>query len=587
MPNKEKSVRAAVTLILAAILAGSAASAQTLPSLSAAPASVSFAYTIGAATLPPAQTVSIKSSTTSAVLTCAITVSPAAPWLIVTPASGNTPLSLGVRANSTGLGAGVYTTSVLVTSAGAGNSPISVPVTLSVRNPAPTMAVTPAGLTFNYATDDVAGPAAQTLSITTNGEPVSFTVTGSGGTWLSVTPANGISLLGRPVALTVSAQPAGLLPATYSGKITITSGNASNRTLAVQVSLVIAAGTAVLTSIWPPDVAVGSPDTTITLVGSHLFPATVVHVGATAVTSTYVGPEVLLAAVPAALLATQGTLSITATNAPQPASNALSWSVTAPGPRIWAVANAASYVAGSPTPVIAPGEMVAVFDSGLGPDEPVLASPSGGAYPTILGVSPATTQVQVEVSTGSWVSAPIILAQANQVNAVVPFNMTPASGMKVRVIYNGVTSATYTVDGVSADPGVFTIDSSGRGQAAVLNYNSVTGTYSLNSSSNAAAKGSIIVIYATGGGKTTVLPSPEGQVVPISDPLPTLTGTATVTIGTDTISPDYAGAVPAAIAGLLQINATIPSTAASNKTTPLFVTIDGRTSQAGVTIAVR
>jgi uncharacterized protein (TIGR03437 family) len=587
MADKERYARLPVTLILAASSAALAASAQTLPSLTSTPASLAFAYTIGAATLPAAQTVVLKSSATSTVLNCTITVSPAAPWLIVTPASGSTPLTLGVRANPTGLGAGSYTTSIVVTSTGAGNSPISVAVTLTVRNPAPTMAVSPAGLTFNYATDDAAGPVAQTLSITTDGEPVWFTAAGSGGAWLSVTPSSGISMLGGPVALAVSARPAGLLPATYSGRVTITSGNASNRTIVVPVSLVIAGGTAVLTSVWPPDVAVGSPDTTITLVGRHLFPSTVVHVGAAAVTSTWVGTEVLLATVPSALLSSQGTLALTATNAPRPASNTLNWSVTAPGPRIWAVANAASFVSESPTPVIAPGEMVAVFGSGLGPDDAVLASPSGGAYPTSLGVAPATTQVQVEVSAGTWVSAPLMLAQANQVNAVIPFNMTPASGMNMRVTYNGVTSATYTVDGVSADPGIFTIDSSGKGQAAVLNFNSVTGTYSLNSGTNAAARGSVVAIYATGGGTTTVLPSPEGQVVPVSDPPPTLTGTTTVTIGTDTVSPDYAGVVPTAISGLVQINVTIPTTARANKTTPLFVTVDGRTSQAGVTIAIK
>jgi uncharacterized protein (TIGR03437 family) len=195
--------------------------------------------------------------------------------------------------------------------------------------------------------------------------------------------------------------------------------------------------------------------------------------------------------------------------------------------------------------------------------------------------------VEVEVSSGHWVAAPLILAQASQVDAVVPFNMTPASGMKIRVTYSGVTSTSYTVDGLDTAPGLFAVDSSGRGQAAVLNFDATTGAYSLNSAANPAVKGQTIVIYATGGGKTSTLPSPEGQVIPVSDPPPTLTATTTVTIGADTVSADYAGVAPLTIAGLVQINATIPNTATSNKATPLLVTIDGRTSQAGVTIAVR
>jgi uncharacterized protein (TIGR03437 family) len=579
--------RARLGHLLAALALAAGASAQTLPSLSAKPSSLSFSYTIGASTLPSAQTVTVKSSVTSTVLNCTITISPAAPWLIVAPASGSTTLTLRVRVNPTSLAAGTHTTSIVITSAGAGNSPISVPVTLAVKNPPPVMSASAESLTFNYATDDASPPLAQTLTVSTNSEPVSFTATASGGTWLSVTPSSGISLLGSPVNLSVSVDPDSLLPNTYTGKITLTSSTASNKTITVSVSLVIAPGTAVLTSVWPPDVAVGSPDTNITVFGSHLFPDSVVHVGATAITPTWVSTGALLVVVPAELMATQGTLAVTVTNAPNPASNTINWPVTAPGPRIWSVVNAASFVEASPNPVIAPGEIIAIFGSGLGPSEALLAAPSGGAYPTSLGTPPATTTVEVEVSSGSWVAAPLIMAQSGQVNAVVPFNMTPASGMNVRATYNGVTSSSFAVDGVSAEPGIFTFDASGRGQAAVLNYNSVTGALTLNSSSNAAPRGSVIVIYATGGGQTNPLPSPEGQVIPTGGTTPTITGTASVTIGTDTISPDYAGAVPTSIAGLLQINATIPTTATTGKAVPLLVTIDGRTSSTGVTIAVK
>ena len=520
MPNTTQlpNSRMLATLAAAALLGAAGAGAQTLPSLTSTPAALAFTYTLGATQLPVVQSVTVKSSVSATPLDFTVAVSPAAPWLIVTPASGTTSWSLTARVNPTGLGAGSYTSSIVISSAGAANSPISVLATLVVKNPPPTMAVSPASLAFSYATDDLAPPADQTLTISTNGEPLSFTAAATGGTWLRVTPASGISLLGSPIPLTVSADPRGRLPGAYTGRITIASGNALNKSVTVAVTMTVVAGTAVLASIWPLDVAVGSPDTTITLVGSHLFPASVVHVGATAITSTWIGPEALMAVVPATLLSSQGTLAVTVTNAPRPASNALNWSVTTPGPRIWAVANAASFAVGDPTAAVAPGEIVAIFGSGLGPATALISSPSGGAYPTTLETVPETTTVEVEVSAGSWVAAPIILAQAGQVNAVVPFSTTASSGRKIRVTCNGVVSSTYTVDGQDSAPGIFTMDSSGRGQAAVLNYNSSTGTYSLNSSSNPAAKGSIVVIYATGGGVTSVLPSPEGQVVPLSGP---------------------------------------------------------------------
>ena len=85
--------------------------------------------------------------------------------------------------------------------------------------------------------------------------------------------------------------------------------------------------------------------------------------------------------------------------------------------------------------------------------------------------------MELEADRRNWVAAPIILAQASQVNAVVPFAMTPTSGMKMRVTYRSHLGG-LTVDGVASMPGVFTMDSSGQGQAAVLNYNAATDTYS-------------------------------------------------------------------------------------------------------------
>jgi uncharacterized protein (TIGR03437 family) len=66
----------------------------------------------------------------------------------------------------------------------------------------------------------------------------------------------------------------------------------------------------------------------------------------------------------------------------------------------------------------------------------------------------------------------------------------------------------------------------------------------------------------------------------------TATGT-TVTIGTDTVLADYAGAVPGSIAGLVQINAKIPDTVKAGKSLPIWITAGGVTSPAGVTIAVK
>ncbi|MBL8220223.1 MAG: hypothetical protein JNL62_13405, partial [Bryobacterales bacterium] len=101
------------------------------------------------------------------------------------------------------------------------------------------------------------------------------------------------------------------------------------------------------------------------------------------------------------------------------------------------------------------------------------------------------------------------------------------SDLNMRVTYNAITSSNYKYDGVAADPGLFTVDSSGRGQAAALNY--ASSAFSLNSANNAVAKGGILILYLTGGGAINPLPTPEGALSGTS-PLPVLVAAPSVTI---------------------------------------------------------
>ncbi len=66
------------------------------------------------------------------------------------------------------------------------------------------------------------------------------------------------------------------------------------------------------------------------------------------------------------------------------------------------------------------------------------------------------------------------------------------------VTYQGQTSAPITVAVASSAPGLFTLDSTGKGQAAAVNSNG-----SINAASNPAPIGSILSFYATGEGQTT------------------------------------------------------------------------------------
>jgi dUTPase len=151
-------------------------------------------------------------------------------WLAVTPTSGTTPGSLSVSINTTGLTAGTYSGSVTIAAANAGNSPLTVPENLTVVNPS--IVPSQSSLTFTYATGGTA-PSAQSLSISSNGAALSYTVSASGGTWLSMTPTSGTT----PGSVSVSVNTTGLAVGTYSGSVTIAAAGAANTPVTVPVTL--------------------------------------------------------------------------------------------------------------------------------------------------------------------------------------------------------------------------------------------------------------------------------------------------------------------------------------------------------------
>jgi len=73
-----------------------------------------------------------------------------------------------------------------------------------------------------------------------------------------------------------------------------------------------------------------------------------------------------------------------------------------------------------PLGTVAPGEIVSIFGAGLGPDQPVTANfrlGDFGTWPTTMG----GTQVLFD-----GVPAPMLYASANQINAVVPYEVKRA-----------------------------------------------------------------------------------------------------------------------------------------------------------------
>jgi uncharacterized protein (TIGR03437 family) len=104
----------------------------------------------------------------------------------------------------------------------------------------------------------------------------------------------------------------------------------------------------------------------------------------------------------------------------------------------------------------------------------------------------------------------------------------------------------------------------------------------LNSASAPAPKGSTVTFYATGEGAT----SPAGiDGVPTSV-LTKPVAPVTLTIGGVTATAVVAEA-PGAVAGVLQINATVPTTVTSGAAVPVVLSIGGVAAQMGVTMAIQ
>jgi uncharacterized protein (TIGR03437 family) len=150
---------------------------------------------------------------------------------------------------------------------------------------------------------------------------------------------------------------------------------------------------------------------------------------------------------------------------------------------------------------ISPGEIVSIFGSGLGPSIGVGAQldNQGAVSKNLAGVT----------VTFDGLSAPVLWAQDNQVNAIVPFAVSGKSATQVVVAYQGEASPAVTQTVTPAAAGIFTLNSNGAGQAAALNQDG-----SLNGPSNPAARGSVLTFFMTGGGLLTQTYE-DGQITPL------------------------------------------------------------------------
>ena len=237
---------------------------------------------------------------------------------------------------------------------------------------------------------------------------------------------------------------------------------------------------------------------------------------------------------------------------------------TATAPAVTGVVNASSYANGP----IAPGELLALYGQNMGPQYLTVASLN--RYGNI-GTQLSGTRV-----TFNGIPAPVLYTSSGAASVIVPYGIAGASSVTMQVTYQGQLSSSQTLQVTATAPGIFTADASGRGPGAILNSD-----YSLNTPSNPAAAGSIVIVYATGGGQTSPA-SNDGTITAGAMPL---ASDSSVMVGGLDAQVLYAGNAGGEVAGVTQFNIQLPQGVSG--TVPIVIRVGSAFSSVNVTVSIR
>ncbi len=217
---------------------------------------------------------------------------------------------------------------------------------------------------------------------------------------------------------------------------------------------------------------------------------------------------------------------------------------------------------------IAPDELVSLFGAGIGPATPMGAQVESGIVTNSLG------GVQVMFNK---TPAPLLYAGPNQINAVVPGELETQTSATLEIITPNGTLTGPALSVVASEPEVFQYapvvyqynQPPFVGAAVALNQDG-----SVNSPNNPATAGTIVSVWASGGGvgacqNTITYPCeppvvPDGSISGVSHlllPVSVLYGVNGLASigGSESLAVLYAGNGPGLVTGTLQINFQLPS----------------------------
>ncbi len=413
-------------------------------------------------------------------------------WLSASPTKTSSPATITITADPKGLVPGDYVGSIQLVPDSDRVLGATVTVTLQVRT---TLAASPGSFsTTSYI--GVSPGSSQSVSVSSGGVPVKYSVSTSGDTWLSVDAGSGTT----PGTVTININPFGLGPKTYTGSVTISSGQTipPSQTIAITLTIPVPGKPQGLNS----DIQITSPPNgsvitqTFTLVSDNQIPIPFqITTGATNVLS---GSSAAIA--PSAL--GPGTLNISPTSGITPALITLTIDTTGLAPdtaysspiTVSSLGNSVTrnlnvrILPPSPRLILSPPVLEVSAQTGKTGSGKFLVQNSGGgstndfsviilnpqsvpwltATPTsgtVQGQTPAAVQVNVDASKlapGPYFAAlNVALGSLPAQTLPVSVTVTPADGV-IALDFNGVEFDVRKGEGLSVSQDLSVLESGGK-----------------------------------------------------------------------------------------------------------------------------
>ena len=174
------------------------------------------------------------------------------------------------------------------------------------------------------------------------------------------------------------------------------------------------------------------------------------------------------------------------------------------------------------------------------------------------------------------VPAPLFFVRSDQINAQAPYSLDGEFQVRVQVMFQDLPSEERTFSVGESAPGVFSLPLD-PSRTMVVHLDG-----SLNSFSNPARSGDVVILFATGEGQTEP-PGMDGKLSTSPFPRPRLP--VALTIGGRPAALTFAGSAPG-FAGLLQLNARVP-VESNGDGAEVVLTVGEASSQRGLTMSVR